>query len=775
MKLCLHIDTKAYQSKPTGPTIGGIKKRLQSAPPAYVAVEELAQKISMGHSFSPAMMGGTRAADWQGQQVFPVDIDNDDEQTPTLTVKQALQICKENNLPVAFYYHTFNSTKEKPKFRLVFIARKQVNSEKWRKKIMETLTAMLPQSDVACKNADRIFLGTNKRVKMCDSDARFGKEQILTLSHYIPHEAEGPKRKVTVFSSKDTHFSLEVMKKNFDFLHFLENRNGAYRLFDNEARFESCEICGHKNDLVYYQDSNTFHCFSVNGNVGGSIIDYLIHADGLSKEEAIHKFMYEIYPDQEAWNAPLPFEEVKLPAFPLQCLPPVMQNWAKAVAESTGTVQDMAAVAALSMIASTMQGKYRIQVKEDYSEPLNLYILIIARPGERKSAIMQIMTAPIYQYEKDVNAKLQAQIDEQETRLGAIERLIEQCEKKGDVEEVIQLKESYREMEGQKAHYLRLVADDVTPEALTSLLAENGGVLSVISAEGGLFDTLAGRYSGDTAIDTILKAHNGDMIRVDRKGRASEVIDHPALTMLLTAQENVLEGLMQNAIFKSRGLTARILYCKPPSPVGTRILSTPSIPPQLKDEYNQLINSLLSIPAPQENEASALHLSEEAYAALDSFFSWLEPKLVDELVDLEGWAAKLVGAIARIAGLLHCALYADKAENKTVSGAVMKRAIRIGKYFLAHAQNAYAIMGADRSLQGAKMILRKLKLQSEPELSKYQIYRLCRGYFCKTDDVLPALDILVEHGYLRIKTHSELTGGRPKSDSYILNPLYFGK
>ncbi len=38
--------------------------------------------------------------------------------------------------------------------------------------------------------------------------------------------------------------------------------------------------------------------------------------------------------------------------------------------------------------------------------------------------------------------------------------------------------------------YPRLVADDVTPEALVSLLCEQGGRMAVMSAEGDLFDIM---------------------------------------------------------------------------------------------------------------------------------------------------------------------------------------------------------------------------------------------------------------------------------------------
>ena len=40
---------------------------------------------------------------------------------------------------------------------------------------------------------------------------------------------------------------------------------------------------------------------------------------------------------------------------------------------------------------------------------------------------------------------------------------------------------------------MRLYVDDVTTEKLTSVLAENNGTAAIVSAEGGIFDMLAGR------------------------------------------------------------------------------------------------------------------------------------------------------------------------------------------------------------------------------------------------------------------------------------------
>lgn len=49
-----------------------------------------------------------------------------------------------------------------------------------------------------------------------------------------------------------------------------------------------------RNNLRYYKDTNTFYCFSSSGEVGGSIIDYLMETEGLTVGEAIDKFSNEI-------------------------------------------------------------------------------------------------------------------------------------------------------------------------------------------------------------------------------------------------------------------------------------------------------------------------------------------------------------------------------------------------------------------------------------------------------------------------------------------------
>ena len=74
-----------------------------------------------------------------------------------------------------------------------------------------------------------------------------------------------------------------------------------------------------------------------------------------------------------------------------------------AVAEHSQTAPDMAAVISLGVLATCLQGKYKIEGTPGYFEPLSLYTVVIAAPGERKSSVMRDMTTFLYEYEQEYN------------------------------------------------------------------------------------------------------------------------------------------------------------------------------------------------------------------------------------------------------------------------------------------------------------------------------------------------------------------------------------
>lgn len=244
----------------------------------------------------------------------------------------------------------------------------------------------------------------------------------------------------------------------------------------------------------------------------------------------------EEYNKEPEWETPIPFEEYNLPAFPVDALPCAIADYVKALAESTQTPIDMAATSAIAVMSVCMQSKFKIQAKEDWSEPVNTFVLDVMNPSERKSAVQNAMIQPINLYEAKQNVQNAALIESSKMQKRILEkrqRVVEEQVIKGkanedDVNRIAEEVANYKEVKP-----LKLYVDDITTEKLTSVLANNDGRAAILSTEGGIFDTLAGTYSKNVNIDVMLKGYSGDSIRVDRIGRNSESILNPTLCITL--------------------------------------------------------------------------------------------------------------------------------------------------------------------------------------------------------------------------------------------------
>lgn len=461
-----------------------------------------------------------------------------------------------------------------------------------------------------------------------------------------------------------------------------------------------------------------------------------------------------------------------LPPFPVDALPDIIRRYVSAVAEHSQTASDMAAVISLGVLAICLQGKYKVEGTPGYYEPLSLYTVVIAAPGERKSSVMRDMTKYLYEYEQEYNQARSAEIRENRLQREALERQIavlqkklERAENRETELELRQLQEQLEETPELKP--VRFFADDCSSEALTSLMAANGGVFSVISTEGGIFDIMAGRYSNKANIDIWLKGHCGDTIYVDRMTRDSECIMHPALSAILSIQPSVLDEIMSNTTMTGRGLIARFLYSSPPSRIGGRTFRTPSIPPEVSAAYRNLIFRLMALPIGEEPKT--LYLSEKAFDIMADYFQEHEQFLAGEGQAISDWASKYIGAVLRIAGLLHGADMDDGEDEINLS--TLNRAIQIGKYFLAHSTYAYSMMGTDLSIQKAKFVMAKLKKKNVTMIKRSDLFQMCRGkFFKKTEEIFPTLELLERHGYLRLEEPERQSVGRPADVRIFVNP-----
>lgn len=490
--------------------------------------------------------------------------------------------------------------------------------------------------------------------------------------------------------------------------------------------------------------------------------------------------------DSSSWDPPTPFHEFDLPPFPTDALPEPIRTFVEAEAVATQTPPDLAAMLALAAIAAAAARKVRIQIKEGYSEPLNIFTVIALPPATRKSAVFANVTAPLMKYEKEEAIRMAPEIGVARTRYEIAEKRLkraqEQAAKTSEPCETLEAEHLARELSTMSVPASpRLIADDATPEKLATLIHEQDGRMAVMSPEGGVFDLMAGRYSQNGApnFEVYLKGHQGDTLRVDRVGRSSEHVERPALTLGLAVQPKVLEGLVARADFHGRGLLGRFLYARPRSLVGWRDVEAPSVPAKIRAAYHDCLAWLLGI-SPEtgpsgESQEHALHLHDEARALLREAERWIEPQLAEfgELGGIQDWGGKWFGAVARITGLLHLVQCFGEAEpwRPPVPRQTVQCALDIGRYLIPHAKAAYAAMGADPAVEDAKHILKWIRHRRRESFTKRDVFEGTKGRFNRVSALEPGLRVLEEHGHVRQRAAAgPIRPGRPPSPVYDVNP-----
>lgn len=476
-------------------------------------------------------------------------------------------------------------------------------------------------------------------------------------------------------------------------------------------------------------------------------------------------------------------QKKQLIAFPVERLPDGIKPYIEAVSESLQVPADMVSSLVLVVVSLCIQGRFWINVKPDWIESLNLYVVVVGRPSERKSPTLKEVTRPIFRYVDEENERRKPEIAEYELKKkiinGKLKVIQEALSKKNSktkytMQDALDCQKELEELEEVKL--MRLVVDDVTPEALVKAMKENDERMAIISAEGGVFGMMAGRYSNNTNIDIFLKGYSGEYYSSIRVGREGADLRHPYLTIGLAVQPQVITDIMDNRDFRGKGLLARFLYTVPNTRVGERTYRTKEVSPFVRKEYEDLCKELLDIP---DGFDRFIKLGPEADKLAEEYYLWIEHQLTNELEEIEDWAGKLHGNTMRIAGVLHVIKHKANSINVLLEEDTMKSAIEIGKYYLEHSKAAFDIMGLSDppDVQDAKYIISRIDANNKNtnntknEVTKRDLWQLCKGHFKDVEEMEPGLQCLVEHGYIARETQK--TGrGRPSEKIYI-NPEYY--
>jgi replicative DNA helicase len=485
--------------------------------------------------------------------------------------------------------------------------------------------------------------------------------------------------------------------------------------------------------------------------------------------------------DTRGWPDPMPLSgSPKLPIFPVWVLPGWLGEYTAGLAEITQTPPDLAGCLALAVLAVAAGGNVWVKAPA-WREPTNLFTVVVLPPGNRKSEVYSSMTAPIKAAEKTLAENAKPRIAEALIAHRVAEAHAEKSAKAAadatdPTVQANKLEEATIAALTLEASQIqpvpRLYSDDATVEVLTSLLCEQGGKFSVLSPEGEIFSIAAGRYSGAPNFAVLKSGHAGEEMRIDRMSRSSERIDAATVTLGICTQPGVLTRLGDTPQFRDQGLLGRVLYSLPESLLGYRKEKPEPIPENVAQDYAANIAALV-LALHGRAEPATLHFTLEGEAGVIRLLAETEPRFRPgaDLAHMTDWGGKLVGAIVRIAGLLHLAKHHQDGWERPIEAETLESAAEIGEYFTVHAQAAYDAIGADPSVSDARALLEWARNTGTQRFKTSEILASLRHRFKKVSDIEPALRVLESHGWLRRIPAPPSTGrGRPSAPTYEFHP-----
>lgn len=502
----------------------------------------------------------------------------------------------------------------------------------------------------------------------------------------------------------------------------------------------------------------------------------------------------EDFEEPEAFEEPLCLEQTKQTTFPVAAFPTDIANYVNAVASSRKVSPDLPAMLVLGATAAAAAKKFKVSIGSSHEEPVNLYILPAAETAERKSSVFDDIFFPVEQEEKrlveegkgDFHRACQ-EFEITKRRIEIIQKdaakAKEEKEREKLLSEAARLSSSLKEPVCPKL----IVGGDITPEALSTKLLQQGGKIVLLDTEGGFFQKINGQYAknGQANLDAVLKGHSGtDRIRVSRQGRADEFVDKPELTLVICVQPIVIKNLAQNGDFRGKGLLTRFLYSFPPSLAGTRLYDTDSpVNHDAKFRYKEIIDGIFKIKAPEENyeldysPEKKLKITGSALSAWKNIHDKVELQLgkSGQLHEIADWCGKYAGLVARISGLLHILdnVLTDKIPDQ-IPEEIIIRAGQIGEYLLENAKTAYGLMGAKKDFPRALQIMAWIKNKNKTEFTGNDILRDNSHWENVEENILPSLMLLSDRNIISPVSPKSMGRGRPAKYKFRLNPACAG-
>ena len=500
------------------------------------------------------------------------------------------------------------------------------------------------------------------------------------------------------------------------------------------------------------------------------------------------------------WAPPIPYEIARPPSLDLgQVIPSSLgqfRDYVLAAADEVQTTVEAVALLCLAIASAAAGRSFEIRLLQQWYETAVLWVVLLAEPGDRKSALLSKLSEPLYGWQFNENSRLAgplAAYREQrcilEARLVGLRRKISSP----TTPNALQLQTSAVAIAQQlestpELHQPDLITADCTPEALRTLLVRNGEKVGLVSAETDFQQLTGSRYSKDGGlnINLMLAGKTGDALPGHRVTR-SEPLRRPAIACALFVQPAAMRDVFRDANANGRGLVQRFIIVHPASRMGFRSLTPPPVPSTLSDWWAQTVRGILDFPWPGKvimmqgslarctASPQILDLDPAAHAVFSALRQDIEDRLKDDgdLRPVSGFASKLPGDIARIA---LCLELMQNSSATVVTGATMTAACNWAEFLIAHHKAALGQASERPERRHARRLIASLGRNPVVDLTSRDVFRRLQNTTDLTTmaDLQPVLADLVATNHIRpIPAAKPEVPGHPSSQRYEVNPLVY--
>ena len=409
--------------------------------------------------------------------------------------------------------------------------------------------------------------------------------------------------------------------------------------------------------------------------------------------------------------------------FPLETLPPVLSRFVEEHARSKGVDASMIALPLLGAVAGAIGNSLAVRAREDWREPVALWIATIARSGSKKSpstkaALRQLrdIQSRYFKLAKDANAGRQ------------------------EAEEPVKAR--------------RVFIDDCTPEKLLALLEENPrGLIYATDELAQLLGSL-GRYrsgrgasAGETA--QLCRIYDADSIDYDRKTDGHRHIPRALASIVGTIPPATWRQLATLDL-QTSGLVPRFCCAMPPTKPGE--WTEDDLDWRVEQAVHALLERLLAMPCEPNAEtgvpeARELRLDADALGRFRRVYN----RLQEQTHAREGLAAsasgKAAGLVLRVAAILHAC--GDEPDADEIDGETMRRAVDLADWLHAERLRVFAMLETDSETAGRAELVSSIDWSRYPKgVTGRELWKDRKTSFADADDAERRLRECVADGLL---------------------------